>query len=242
MRAKDREAWLSRNVGKGGKRPSYDPFNKAKKGSERNKTAEEYASSNVEEYQRYPETKDTRKEDDQQKERNSNGSSSSQSSGRSGRAGNAGRAVSRTVGNIVARVVAVAVGGTIVVSGYQEMKAHEAAATVTEVEWVWSEDKSTVSAELLNGDGGLITELPAVINLVVTPATCSEEGLKTYTATARYGGKDYTETRTEVIPKEEHAFDEGTTIIHENGQIEVVFECEHCHEKINITLDPPEEE
>ena len=50
MKSKEFEAWFSRNVGKGGKRPSYDPFNKSFKGSERNPAAEEYASKNVEEY------------------------------------------------------------------------------------------------------------------------------------------------------------------------------------------------
>ena len=64
MKSKEFEAWFSRNVGKGGKRPSYDPFNKSFKGSERNPAAEEYASKNVEEYHRYPELKDTRTEND----------------------------------------------------------------------------------------------------------------------------------------------------------------------------------
>ena len=252
MRAKELEAWLSRNIGKGGKRPSYDPFNKAKKGSERNPTAQEYASSGVKEYHTYSETKDTRKETDEKKDRD-NGSGSSQSSSSSGgRSKSMNRTPTNLVQNVISRVVSVVVGGVMVVSGYQEIKANEearvlAAHTVTQVEWVWNDDNTSAIAELFNAKGNLVLKAPAVITVTRTDATCNAEGNILYTATATYSSSEdevdtYTDTRTETLAPTGHDFDGGKETILENGKTATVFECKHCHEKFTISFDPPKED
>ena len=44
-----------------------------------------------------------------------------------------------------------------------------------------------------------------VTNEVTTEATCKADGVRTYTAKVTFEGKEYTDTKTEVIPATGHA-------------------------------------
>ena len=68
MKVKGFGAWPSRNVSSGGQRSSFDEYNRALKGSERNPSAEEYASRNIEGYHHYSEIQDLTKDQDQKKD------------------------------------------------------------------------------------------------------------------------------------------------------------------------------
>ena len=78
MRAKERESWTASNIGKGGAKSSYSQFNKEFKGKERNPSAREFASMDVEEYHHYSATVDTR--DTEKRKKDETSSQSDQSS------------------------------------------------------------------------------------------------------------------------------------------------------------------
>ena len=261
MDSKEFDTWLARNEGKGGKKISYDPFNKAKKGSERNPAAQEFANVGIEEYHKYSERRETRRKDDERQDDESQSRDSSQSgqtgasrtkNGKSSRgAKSSGRSATRVVQNIVGRAAAVIVSAVVVVAGYQEIKAHEeakalAARTVTQIEWVWNDDNTTATAELFNVDGNLISETPAVITVMRTEATCNTEGRILYTATVTYSLSEdeeqtYFDTHTEIIPPTGHEFDEGRIVDLDNGQKALIYECMHCHEEFSVSIVIDEE-
>jgi len=261
------EAWLSQNVkniGKGGSRPHIDPFNKAKKGSERNVRAEEYPMMDVDEFHHYPERYSQKKTDDDDNndydsssQSRSNAQSQSQSqygrqtsysrskaSKSSNSAANAAQSVAR---NLIPKVVLVVAGSVVVVTSYQTMKEHEAAKAnqtpvVAEAKIDWGTEDSGAKFSLWDKDGNLIKEITAVVVTTEVDATCTKEGKITYTATAEDGDKTYSDTRTETIAPTGHSFGEGKEIILENGDHTIEFECSECHEKFTITTSVEEDE
>lgn len=241
MRAKGFEEWLSRNVGKGGERPSYDPFNKAKKGSERYPEAEEYANKGVQEFHRYSERREENVDDDDRKQNESSQSDSARKSKNS----KSTRSPSQLVRNMVARVVTVAVGAVITVTGYQTIQANEAKNTpapiVAQTSWTWSEDFKTVSAKFLDGNGNLIKEVPATVSELQTEATCNTDGSITYTAVVEEDGKTFSDTKSTVLKATGHDWDDGRLIVLDNGETVMIFECGNCHEEFTVSIGLDEE-
>ena len=238
MNVNEFKAWLSRNEGTGGKRPKQDPFNKAMKGSERNPRAPEYPCMDVEEYHRYPAYKDERKKDDDDKKQDNNQNQDNGSRNASRSSQNATNLAQNVVRNVVPKVVLVVAGSVVVVAGYTEMKAKEAQAAVTTTSWVWNDDGSA-SLTFLNKDGQKVREVPAVVTTTEEAATCTKEGLKTYTATVEDSGTTYTDSRDETLAPLGHAFDEGTeTEI--DGNPSIVYECTRCHEQFIVTIEKGE--
>ena len=247
MNTNEFEAWLSRNiknVGKGGKRPSIDPFNKAMKGGERNTRAAEYPCKDVEEYHHYSERFSQKKEDDDKQ--NDNTQSNSEQSRQ-----NSGSSRGRVTRNLISRVAAVAIGAVVVVSGYQTMQANaaknETSPAVAEISYNWSEiaksgtgtGTETGVVKLLDENGRVFKEVPATVTVEKADATCNQEGRITYTTTVEYNGETITDTRYETIPALKHEFDEGKEVVLDDGKTAVVFECTHCHEQyiISTTID-----
>jgi len=111
--------------------------------------------------------------------------------------------------------------------------ASTAAVTYTP-KWVWSSDKKTVTLELYDSNGKLVHEVPAKVSVTTKAATCTKEGLKTYTATAEYDGKTYSDTTTETLDALGHSFDDGKEVTQSNGKTAMVFECKRCHEQFKI--------
>ena len=75
--------------------------------------------------------------------------------------------------------------------------------------WKWNDD-FTASATFTcgNDDSHVETVNAAVTNEVTTEATCKADGVRTYTAKVTFEGKEYTDTKTEVIPATGHAYGE----------------------------------
>jgi len=71
--------------------------------------------------------------------------------------------------------------------------------------WKWNDD-FTASATFTCGNDTSHVETvnAAVTNEVTTEATCKADGVRTYTAKVTFGGKEYTDTKTEVIPATSH--------------------------------------
>ena len=71
--------------------------------------------------------------------------------------------------------------------------------------WKWNDD-FTASATFTCGNDASHVETvnAAVTNEVTTAATCEVDGVRTYTAKAAFEGKEYTDTKTEVIPATDH--------------------------------------
>lgn len=78
--------------------------------------------------------------------------------------------------------------------------------------WSWSEDGKTATATFTckNDGSHQATEDAAVTSAVKTPATCTEAGVTTYTATVEFDGKTYTSTKDVAdIPATGHEFEGG---------------------------------
>ena len=73
--------------------------------------------------------------------------------------------------------------------------------------WKWNDD-FTASAIFTCGNDAAHVETvnAAVTNEVTTEATCEVDGVRTYTAKVTFEGKEYTDTKTEVIPATGHAY------------------------------------
>ena len=237
MRAEE-FGWKATNVGKGGKRPSLDPFNKAMKGHERNPSAKEFASQGLEEYHHYSEYYDTRDEQEDKKKDSSNSNQSDKT-----KSSNATSHSSGLIRNIVSRVVVAAVGAVVVVNEYQAIQEHEAQKampTVASVSWNWSTDNQNATVNLFDGDNTLIQELTTTVYSSQEDPTCTAEGRITYIATAEYEGKTYTDTHVETLPALTHDLDYDEDHIVEqkieDGKLITVYECPRCHERFTITI------
>ena len=73
--------------------------------------------------------------------------------------------------------------------------------------WKWNDDfKATAAFTCGNDTSHVETVNAAVTNEVTTAATCEADGVRTYTAKVTFEGKEYTDTKTEVIPATGHAY------------------------------------
>ena len=71
--------------------------------------------------------------------------------------------------------------------------------------WSWTDDfKATATFTCANNDAHVENVTATVTNAVTTEATCEVDGVRTYTAKVTFEGKEYTDTKTEVIPATGH--------------------------------------
>ena len=78
--------------------------------------------------------------------------------------------------------------------------------------WNWSEDGKTCTVTFTCQNDETHKEAPAVTvtSAVITPATCTETGVTTYTATVEFNGKTYTDTKDVAdIPATGHSYENG---------------------------------
>ena len=76
--------------------------------------------------------------------------------------------------------------------------------------WKWNDDfKATATFTCGNDTSHVETVNAAVTNEVTTAATCEADGVRTYTAKVTFEGKEYTDTKTEVIPALGHDYKDG---------------------------------
>ena len=73
--------------------------------------------------------------------------------------------------------------------------------------WNWTDGfKATATFTCTNDPSHVKNVTATVTNAVTTEATCESTGVRTYTAKVTFEGKEYTDTKTEVIPATGHAY------------------------------------
>ena len=73
--------------------------------------------------------------------------------------------------------------------------------------WKWTDDfKATATFTCANDATHVKNVTAEVSSAVTTPAACETTGVRTYTAKVTFEGKEYTDTKTEVIPATGHAY------------------------------------
>ena len=91
---------------------------------------------------------------------------------------------------------------------YTDTKTETIAATghaYGEPVWKWNDDfTASATFTCANDTSHVETVNAAVTNEVTTAATCKADGVRTYTAKVTFEGKEYTDTKTEVIPATDH--------------------------------------
>ena len=238
MKAKEFGAWPIRND-PGSTKRVVDEYNRSFK-RERPAPPKEYACSGMDEYKEIPETKDFTKSSTQEQKSNSAKQDNSQQAKQ--------RAQSQMRQNLVGKFVAVSAGTVVMVNTnpvlanmFPFLKVESLFPGLVESsqvdyvpEWTWSEDNLTVTLTLKDENGEAVKELPVTVEVEEGPATCTAEGLKTFTASASEEGKEYTDSRTEPIPPTGHAFGEGTANVSNDGQTTVTFSCTNCQETFTI--------
>ena len=100
-------------------------------------------------------------------------------------------------------------------------------------EWIWSEDYTSVTAKFVCArDNSHTRVISGQINEdVIKPATCTEDGESTFTATVSLGGETYTDQKTSVVIKARH-------VLSEKWSADDVYhwhECTVCGEKPDLS-------
>ena len=76
--------------------------------------------------------------------------------------------------------------------------------------WKWNDDFTVTATFTCGNDASHVKTVNATVtNEVTTAATCEADGVRTYTAKVTFDGKDYTDTKTEVIPALGHDYKDG---------------------------------
>ncbi|MBS5653738.1 MAG: hypothetical protein KHW96_01590 [Firmicutes bacterium] len=71
--------------------------------------------------------------------------------------------------------------------------------------WKWNDDFTASATFTCANDTSHVKNVTATVtNEVTTEATCEVDGVRTYTAKVTFEGKEYTDTKTEVIPATDH--------------------------------------
>ena len=252
MRAKEFGLWKSRaKNANSGMSESGDPFNRALKGQPYQRPSE-YNNTGFEEYHRYPEFRDLEYEEEEKKQQQSDQNKDQSKNSKNSRSGS-GRATSRVAQNIVGRVVALSVGAIMVANSYEAMGGElpfelpfsfisSDSESGPSTNWKWSDDHTSVVLELTDGSGAVIKEIAGTVDVAETEPTCTEEGTKTYTASAEdeEEGKNYSETYTETTEPLGHDFGDWEEVTSEDGKTSMVSECSRCSEKFVITTSVEE--
>ena len=113
----------------------------------------------------------------------------------------------------------------------------------TDVEpvWNWNGLTSASASFTCTREGcGHVEVVTAVItNEVTTEAACEDTGVRTYTAAVTFGGKQFTDTETEVIASKGHTAgapvreNEVAATCTENGSYDEVVYCSECEEELS---------
>ena len=95
-----------------------------------------------------------------------------------------------------------------------------------EAAWTWTGYESAKATFTCSHDASHVEEVTAAVTSeITTPASCESTGVRTYTATVTFQGKNYTDTRTEVLPALGHAWGEPVWTWTGYGAAEASFAC-----------------
>ena len=105
--------------------------------------------------------------------------------------------------------------------------------------WKWNDDfKATATFTCTNDTTHVKNVTAEVTSAVTTPAACETTGVRTYTAKVTFEGKEYTDTKTEVIPATDHAYGEPVWKWNDDFTASATFTCANdaTHVK-NVTAE-----
>ena len=106
--------------------------------------------------------------------------------------------------------------------------------------WKWTDDFKATATFTCGNDTTHVKNVTAeVTSAVTTPAACETTGVRTYTAKVTFGGKEYTDTKTEVIPATGHAYGEPVWKWNDDFTASATFTCgnDTSHvETVNATV------
>ena len=106
--------------------------------------------------------------------------------------------------------------------------------------WKWNDDFTASATFTCGNDTSHVKNVTAeVTSAVTTPAACETTGVRTYTAKVTFEDKEYTDTKTEVIPATGHAYGEPVWKWNDDFTASATFTCgnDTSHvEKVNATV------
>ncbi len=106
--------------------------------------------------------------------------------------------------------------------------------------WSWTDDFTATATFTCANDASHVKNVTATVtNAVTTEATCESTGVRTYTAKVTFEGKEYTDTKTEVIPATGHAYGEPVWKWNDDFTASATFTCgnDASHvETVNATV------
>ena len=92
--------------------------------------------------------------------------------------------------------------------------------------WKWNDDFTASATFTCANDPSHVKNVTATVtNAVTTAATCEADGVRTYTAKVTFDGKDYTDTKTEVIPATGHAYGAPVWKWNDDFTVTATFTC-----------------
>ena len=92
--------------------------------------------------------------------------------------------------------------------------------------WKWNDDFTASATFTCGNDTSHVKTVNATVtNEVTTEATCETDGVRTYTAKVTFEGKEYTDTKTEVIPATDHAYGEPVWKWNDDFTASATFTC-----------------
>ena len=95
-----------------------------------------------------------------------------------------------------------------------------------EAAWTWTGYESAKATFTCSRDASHVEGVTAAVTSeITTPASCESTGVRTYTATVTFQGKNYTDTRTETLPSLGHAWGEPVWTWTGCGAAEASFAC-----------------
>ena len=114
---------------------------------------------------------------------------------------------------------------------YTDTKTETIAATghaYGEPVWKWNDDFTASATFTCGNDASHVETVNATVtNAVTTEATCEADGVRTYTAKVTFEGKEYTDTKTEVIPATGHAYGEPVWKWNDDFTASATFTCDN---------------
>ena len=92
--------------------------------------------------------------------------------------------------------------------------------------WKWNDDFTASATFTCGNDTSHVKNVTATVtNAVTTEATCEADGVRTYTAKVTFEDKEYTDTKTEVIPATGHAYGEPVWKWNDDFTASATFTC-----------------
>ena len=92
--------------------------------------------------------------------------------------------------------------------------------------WKWNDDFTASATFTCGNDDSHVKNVTAeVTSAVTTPAACETDGVRTYTAKVTFEDKEYTDTKTEVIPATGHAYGEPVWKWNDDFTASATFTC-----------------